>query len=115
MKLVFIAGPYTAPNAWQREMHIRAAESQSLKLWRVGVPAICVHTIAQHFHGEVAESDAIAIDDEILRRCDAVLLCPGWQDSPGTIRERAMANAQGKPVFLPSEVEDCITWAQEKS
>lgn len=113
MKLVYIAGPYSAPNAWQRESNIRAAESQSIKLWRVGVPAVCVHTMARHFYGEVSEAYALAIDDAILLRCDAVLLCPGWATSAGTRREVEMARAMGMPVWMPDQVEDCIMWASE--
>ena len=113
MKLIYIAGPYSAPTAWQRECNIRAAEAQCLKLWRVGVPAVCVHTIARHYHDEVPEETAIAIDNEILRRCDAVLLCPGWQDSKGTLAEIDLAASLGKPVFFPDQVADCIAWATD--
>ena len=111
MKLIYIAGAYTAPNAWQREQNIRAAESQSLKLWRSGVAAICVHTMSRHFYGEVRVEDAVRIDDAILLRCDGVLLVPGWQDSHGTLRELEIAKARGLRVFYPHQVQDCIDWA----
>jgi hypothetical protein len=112
MKVVYIAGPYTAPTSWKREQNIRAAESQSMKLWRAGVAAVCVHTNARYFYGEVPESTAIAIDDAILLRCDGLLLVPGWQESPGTLRELEIAKSRGIRVFYPSQVQDCIDWAE---
>jgi len=111
MRTIYIAGPYSAPNAWKREANIRAAEALSLQLWRAGVPAICVHSIARSFHGEVSESDAMAIDDELLRRCDAVLLAPGWSASAGTMHEMDLAQSLSMPVF--ADVNDCIEWAKE--
>lgn len=111
-RLVYIAGPYSAPSAWQRECNIRAAECQSLKLWRAGVPSICVHTMTRHFFGELDESDAIAIDDQLLLSCDAVLLCPGWRDSKGTLRELEIAKANGIRIFDVDQADECIAWAR---
>lgn len=113
MKLIYIAGPYSAPTAWQRECNIRAAEAQCLKLWRVGVPSVCVHTMSRYFYEDVSEETAIVIDNAILMRCDAILLCPGWQDSKGTRDEIDLANAMRKRVFRPDEVADCIEWATD--
>lgn len=38
-------------------------------------------------------------DLHILRRCDAVLTIPGWQDSPGSKMELRLAKDLGIPVF----------------
>ena len=113
MKLIYVAGPYSAPTAWQRECNIRAAEAQCLKLWRVGVPAVCVHTMSRHFDREVSEETAIEIDNAILMKCDGILLCPGWQDSKGTLAEIHLAHRHHRRVFLPDQVEDCIAWATD--
>ena len=42
-------------------------------------------------------------DLEMLRRCDAVLVVPGWEKSSGTRAEIAEANACGIPVFYALE------------
>lgn len=112
MKVVYIAGAYTAPNSWLREQNIRRAEYMALKLWRAGVPAICVHTIARYFHGEVSEADAMAIDNELLDRCDAVLLAPGWSESTGTRLEIERAKARGMQVWSEARIDDLIAWAK---
>lgn len=36
---------------------------------------------------------------EMMRRCDAVLLCPGWTTSSGTKAEIREAQALGIPIY----------------
>lgn len=112
MKAIYIAGAYTAPNAWEREQNIRRAEAAALQLWQAGVPAICVHAIARHFYGAVAEADAIAIDFAILERCDAVLLTEGWAESAGTKAEIERARELGMEVWSVARIDDLIAWAK---
>jgi hypothetical protein len=38
-------------------------------------------------------------DLELMRRCDAVLLVPGWKQSSGTVAEVTEARRMGLPVF----------------
>ncbi len=111
MKVVYVAGPYTAPNAWEREQNIRRAEEAALQLWRAGVPAICVHSVARYFYGAVSEANALAIDNEILDRCDAVLLAPGWSESAGTKLEIARAEQRGMTVWSLARIDELIDWA----
>lgn len=110
-KVVYVAGPYSAPTAWQREENIRRAEAVALELWGRGIPALCVHTIARYFHGAVPEQAAIDIDNALLDRCDAIQLVEGWPASPGTRAEIDRARAAGKPVFLAGEIDNCVEWA----
>ena len=113
-KTIYVAGAYSAPNAWEREANIRRAEEVCMRLWAAGVPAICVHTMARYFHGRVSEEHAIAIGLELLRRCDAVQLVPGWIDSNGTLREVGEAHDREMPVFAAQELDACIEWAKGK-
>lgn len=50
---------------------------------------------------------------EALRRCDAVILVPGWEESKGTVAEVAEAVRLGIPVF--TRVEEVQTWLLEMS
>lgn len=111
MRLIYVAGCYSADNAWEREANIRRAEEVCARLWKAGVAAVCVHTMARYFHGFVPEDKAIAIDNAILDRCDAILLAPGWIMSTGTQGEIARARGQRKPVFEPHMESRCIEWA----
>jgi len=112
MKTIYVAGPYSGATAWQREQNIQRAEAVTLRLWQSGVPAICVHSIARFFFGAVPEETAIEIDNELLRRCDAVQLVEGWSASRGTLAEIELAQSLGLRVFNPSEEQRCIDWAR---
>jgi len=39
------------------------------------------------------------------------MLVAGWQNSSGTRDEIKAAVADGKPVFKPNEIKECIDWA----
>ena len=47
----------------------------------------------------------------LLKRCDAMILVPGWEDSKGTRDERAWAKANDMPVF--ERVEELKRWLDE--
>lgn len=40
---------------------------------------------------------------ELLLRCDALILCPGWEQSAGCRAEKLYAEGHGIPIFYPSE------------
>ena len=97
--VVYVAGPFRGPNAWAIEQNIRRAEELSLEVWKMGVAAICPHTNTRFFQGAADDHVWLDGDLEILRRCDAVLLVPGWENSSGTRAEVAQARSQNQPVF----------------
>jgi len=99
MLVIYIAGPFRAPNAWAIEQNIRRAEELALAVWLSGMAALCPHTNTRFFQG--AADDAVWLDGdlELLTRCDAVLLVPGWERSQGATAERARAIEKGSPVF----------------
>jgi len=99
MKLVFISGPFRADSAWGVEQNIRRAEELSLEVWRKGFACICPHTNTRFFDGAADDNIWLAGDIEIMRRCDAVLLVPGWENSSGSVAEVKIARYFGIPVF----------------
>lgn len=106
--VVYIAGPYrakpivgqTQPNQWQQQQNIRRAEELSWRCWASGrlVP-VCPHLNTLHFQGSLPDDVWLTGDLEILKRCDAVLLVPGWARSEGTKSEIAFARKHNIPVF----------------
>lgn len=108
MKVVYIAGPFRARNAWEIEQNIRRAEALALMVWQLGCACICPHTNTRFFQGAAADDVWLAGDLEILRRCDAVLLAPGWADSAGTLAEMTEAAAMRIPMFYT--VDALATW-----
>ncbi len=99
MDVIYIAGPYSGPDSWAREENIRVAEGLALELITEGLAPICVHATARFWYGRVSEAAAIAADMALLRRSDAVLLCPLWQRSRGTGMEIREAVELKIPIY----------------
>ncbi len=99
MKVIYVAGPFRASNAWDIECNVRRAEEASLTIWRMGAAALCPHTNTRFFQG--AAPDHVWIDGtlELMRRCDAVYVLPNAEQSRGTQGEIREAGAFGIPVF----------------
>lgn len=120
MRLVYIAGPYRAATHWGVEQNIIRAREVSAAVWALGIAAFCPHTNTAHMSGAADEDVFLAGTLEVLRRCDAIVLVPGWSVSTGTKAEVAEAHRLGLPVFGGgpeplSEVQQRLaTWAAEK-
>jgi len=99
LPLVYVAGPFRGRSSWQMEQNIRRAEELALAVWEAGAACICPHANTRFFQGECEDSVWLDGDLEILFRCDAVLMVPGWENSAGARREKEEADRLGIPVF----------------
>lgn len=99
MKVVYVAGPYTAETDWQRGINIKKADIVNAQLWRFGFCSICPHKITAFYSGLCDESVFIEGGLEILRRCDVVVLVEGWVKSGGTLGEIEEAIRLEIPVY----------------
>jgi len=99
MKLVYVAGPFRAASAWDIEQNIRSAEELALELWRRGVAVICPHTNTRFFQGAAPDEVWLKGTLEMLKRCDAVMLVAGWEQSSGSRVEVKVAKELNIPVF----------------
>jgi nucleoside 2-deoxyribosyltransferase len=107
MKFVYIAGPYTPrtgrrhPYFETKENIMMAAEAAAaLADKRVGF--FCPHLNSAHFEyicPDLTHDFWYELDMHFLQACDAILLLPGWQYSPGTIAERRWMKDNGRPIF----------------
>lgn len=98
MKVIYVAGPYRGPNAWAIAQNIRRAEELALDVWRLGAVALCPHLNSMHFDGVLPDETWLNGDLELMSRCDAVILAPGWHASSGAQAE--VQQARGRiPVF----------------
>lgn len=110
MKVVYIAGPFRAASKYtdgqdmfEIHKHIMYALDMAVKVWRLGAAALCPHANTFPFTGSAPDSIWLEGDKELLRRCDAILMVPGWQKSSGAIVERALAEALRLPVFYDTD------------
>lgn len=99
MRVIYIAGPFRGAHAWAVAQNVRRAEELAFAGCQLGAAVLCPHANTAHFDGTLTDDYWLAATLELLRRCDAVLLVPGWEKSSGTRGEVAEAKRLGMPVF----------------
>ena len=99
MKVVYIAGKYRGKTPWEVEQNIRAAEDVGAKVIAAGHMPLIPHANTRHMEGLADDAFFLAGTMELLRRCDAVVLVPGWSTSVGAKDEVVEAHRLGLPVF----------------
>lgn len=104
MIVVFIAGPFSASNAWKREQNIRRAEEVAFKVAELGMMPLCPHANTRNFADTLTDEFWYEGTLELMRRSDVVILLDNWQESKGAVREREEAIKLNKPIF--SSVEE---------
>ncbi len=110
MKVIYIAGKFRAVTSWEVEQNVRWAETFALTIWKMGAAVICPHANTRFFQGAAPDEVWLNGDLEILKRCDAVFMVPGWQNSRGATAERQLALDRNIPVFTtPKEVKEWLT------
>ncbi len=85
MKVVYCAGPFRASTAWGIAENVRTAERIGLEVAHAGAMPLIPHANTANFQGEGTDQFWRNGAMELLRRCDAVLLVPGWEQSSGTL------------------------------
>ena len=99
MLVFFVAGSYRAKTEWEVKQNIQAAEHVAVTIWRAGHVAVCPHKNTAYFGGACAEQVWLDGYLELLERCDALVLVPGWEGSAGTKGEIARAYKMGMEVL----------------
>ena len=111
MRTVYVAGPFRADSAWDIEFNIRSAEAIGLQVARLGGVPVVPHAMYRFYTGALPDQFWLDATLEVLRRCDAILLCPRWEKSFGSRGEKAEAERLGLPVFYaPLEMQN---WLKE--
>lgn len=113
-KMVYLAGPYSAPTKAEINIHVRQAATIADVLWNKGYAVICPHLNTYGMEGEaVFGGDAwinefkkfLTGDFEIISRCDMVVMLPGWENSKGACAEFAFAHWLELPVWVWPDFE----------
>ena len=98
MKIVYIAGPFRGPNAWAIECNVRVAENAALSVAMAGFCPLCPHAMFRHFDKTLPDSFWLSATQDLLRRCDAMLLVGNWERSQGALAEKVLAESLNIPV-----------------
>jgi hypothetical protein len=101
--LVYVAGPITAETKNKITRNIKAGIRQGARFWQKWkIPAFVPHAQSGYFEEWDDDKHYIPVlagDLEVISRCDAMFLLPGWEDSTGAQIEVAFANKRGIKVF----------------
>lgn len=102
MAIIYLAGPYRATAHRTVAEHIQVARKAAIAVWEAGHVALCPHLNTAHFEEDSTLADDAYLDGdiELLRRCDGVLMLPGWNHSEGAKNEMFFARDRGIPVYL---------------
>ena len=115
MKMIYVAGPFRSKsvpyNHYEQEQNIRRAEEIANRIWCMGAVGVCPHSMTRYWQGSAPDQLWLDGDLEILKRCDAIYLCPGWEGSSGTLAEKAQAEQDGQPVF--DNLQDLEWWLED--
>lgn len=104
--IVYIAGPYRNEDPRTVDQNIQKARDAAAKLWALGYTVVCPHLNTATFERDYPEiNDSRYLDGyiEILARCDAIYMLPGWEQSAGSLKELDFALGNGIPAYYDDE------------
>lgn len=99
MKIVYIAGPFSATTELERNENCTRMERVAAEVWRLGAVAVNPNGNSRHLKDFIPYRTILEGDLVLLSRCDAVMLVKGWATSHGALKEIAHAQSLGIPVF----------------
>lgn len=101
INLVYLAGPYWHSQPDRRQLHVESAKLHALLVAELGFVPVTPHLNTARFETmtDLPEAFFLQADEQILLRCDAIILMPGSYKSKGTQAEILIALEAGLPVF----------------
>ena len=101
VKMVYCAGPFSAPTREGVEANIAAMVRLGIEVAKLGGFPVVPHSNTSAPEYEQVQPYPFWIEGtlELMRRCDAVMLAQNWAQSSGARGERLEAIGIGMPVF----------------
>jgi hypothetical protein len=105
MRVIYVAGRFTGMDRACVQRNIAEAVAVGLDVARVGAVPLIPHSNTQHPNFESLQPYEwwIEATKELLRRCDGIIMVPGWEASKGACGELAEAQRLGLAVFMSIE------------
>ena len=100
--IAYVSGKYTGQSREEIAANIRIARVTAIECLQEGFGVLCPHLNTIHMEEDapfMSHEDWLTMDARLIEGCDAVLLLPNWQDSPGARIEKAHAEKVGVPIF----------------
>lgn len=111
--MIYIAGKYSGSTKEETTENCEIARQVAIKVWNMGIPAICPHLNTFHFDYDdraMAQYN-VYLDGyiKILSRCDAIIMLKNWESSFSARSEHATAIVLNMPIFY--SFEEFEKWA----
>lgn len=114
MKLIYIAGPYTAKTAAEVHANIQDARRVADAVNRTpGCFAVTPHFLGSGIEDSLPPQGWYDGTMEVMLRCDAVVKTSCWQMSVGAVAEVVKAEEHNIPVFHEANLDQLATWADQ--
>jgi hypothetical protein len=114
--LVYVSSPYTATSEQLMAVNTQRAITYGAQVRDTGATPLVPHVSIIPFPGLSAkEAWGPAMQDclTMLSRSDAMLLCPGWEESRGCRMELIQAEQWQIPVFY--NIQDLRAWVEKSA
>jgi hypothetical protein len=108
--LVYIAGPFRGKTPFDVKCNVHEAEVLGLEVATLGGYPVIPHSMTCHFDKQLTDVFWLAGKMEMLRRCDAIMLSPRWEQSTGARAEKEEAARLELPAFYRANQ---IMWKSE--
>lgn len=112
LPVVFVSGPFRAPDQWKQWQNTLAAGALGLAVWKLGAVALVPHLNSAFFQGAAPDEVWLVGDLALLAKCDAIIMTPDWERSSGARTERATAEGLGLPIFY--ELDTLRAWVEQR-
>ena len=97
MKVIYVSGKYRAKTIFGVALNIWKARRVARRLWKDGFAVLCPHLNTAFFK---EDSAYIHGDCEFVKRCDAIYMLKGWQNSAGASIEFQVARENGLEIHF---------------
>jgi hypothetical protein len=115
MKRIYVAGPYSADNVLDVLNNIRVGLEISTEIFLRGyapfAPWLDFHFVLMSKGAKLTVPMFYAYSMAWLDVADAIFLCPGWQQSKGTIAECERAMEHAMPIF--EDIDKMDAWFRQ--
>ena len=99
-KVIYVAGKFRAKTAYGIHLNVLKAEAKALELWEDGWVVICPHLNTANFQGELPDEVWLEGTMEMLRRCDAIYMTEGYEQSEGSMAELKETERLGLEIIF---------------
>lgn len=110
MKLVYIAGPFTAKNGFELAQNINRAEEYAMVVAKMGAVPVCPHTMYRNFAWTITDSFWYRATMDLLKVCHALLMVHRWRNSAGSLNEVNYCTTAGIPAFYAPDLDQLEKW-----